>query len=195
MEVFVFVHFLYHNNLTVNYFLVACLFPDHSFAFTTISSVHNMVVTKQSTPHSTGTNWPITMWFLAFSSLKRVGSKQTRDNNERTTLARTVFISRSSRQDSEPPGEKLCREHPRASGATTNWTAWECTPAPRSQARRPAKPSAVASLGPEECHSEELRIPCWTDKGLLSKMHKQLMQINIKKKTKQSNPKMGLKPK
>ena len=83
-------------------FLVACLFPDHSFAFTTISSVHNMVVTKQSTPHSTRTNWPITMWFLAFSSLKRVGRKQTRDNNERTVPARTVFISGRSRQDSEP---------------------------------------------------------------------------------------------
>lgn len=90
------------RNTPSNYFLVACLFPDHSFAFTTISSVHNMVVTKQSTPHSTRTNWPITMWFLAFSSLKRVGSKQTRDNNERTMPAWTVFISGSSKQDSEP---------------------------------------------------------------------------------------------
>lgn len=100
------------RNTPSNYFLVACLFPDHSFAFTTISSVHNMVVTKQSAPHSTRTNWPITMWFLAFSSLKRVGRKQTRDNNERTVPARTVFISGRSRQDSEPHRWKALQRTP-----------------------------------------------------------------------------------
>ena len=34
-----------------------------------------------------------------------------------------------------------------------------------------------------------------TDKGLTPKIYKQLMQLNIKKKYKQPNPKMGRRPK
>ena len=34
-----------------------------------------------------------------------------------------------------------------------------------------------------------------TDKELISKIYKQLMQLNIKKKPKQPNPKMGRRPK
>ena len=33
------------------------------------------------------------------------------------------------------------------------------------------------------------------DKGLISKMYKQFMQLNIKEKKKQPNPKMGRRPK
>ena len=34
-----------------------------------------------------------------------------------------------------------------------------------------------------------------TDKGLMHKIYKQLMQLKIKKKNKQTNPKMGRRPK
>lgn len=57
------------RNTPSNYFLVACLFPDYSFAFTIISSVHNMVAAKQSTLDSIKTNWAIRTQFPASSGV------------------------------------------------------------------------------------------------------------------------------
>lgn len=117
------------RNTPSNYFLVACLFPDHSFAFTTISSVHNMVLTKQSTLCSIKTNWAIRMQFPAFSSLKRAGSKQTTGNNGSTMLGLSYFKGAPNKIISRP-GENLCGEDPRMCWTITHWTEQEGIPIP-----------------------------------------------------------------
>lgn len=62
------------RNTPSNYFLVACLFPDRSFAFAIISSVHNMVAAKQSTLGSIKTNWAIRMQFPVSSGVNTPGA-------------------------------------------------------------------------------------------------------------------------
>lgn len=86
------------RNTPSNYFLVVCLFPDYSFAFTTISSVHNMVVTKQSTRCSIRTNWAIRAQFSAFSSLKSSWEKTKQRQQWEYQAGRGVSTLRSSGQ-------------------------------------------------------------------------------------------------
>ncbi|KAI4581439.1 hypothetical protein MJG53_009882 [Ovis ammon polii x Ovis aries] len=88
----------------------------------------------------------------AFSSPKRVGRKQTRDNNERTVPARTVFISGRSRQDSEPHrGRALQRTPPKQLNRNVPvMSLWCAQEKPEETARskgRPGNPLLNSSPG------------------------------------------------
>ena len=120
----------------------------------------------------------------------KINSKWTRDLNVRLdtiklleeSIGRTLFDINHSKIFFDPP--------PRIMGIKPKINKWGLMKLQRFCTAK----ETINKMKRQPSEWEKIFVKESTDKGLISKIYKQLMQLNIKK-TKQPNPKMGKRPK